>query len=82
MDDKGSPSFREHLTAFYCVAQRRTAAADERNIDPSPQKIDGVNRLNNRQKSDEQRFLLCQFAGRWATINSIKALGYPCRNAL
>ncbi|EOI3318229.1 hypothetical protein [Serratia marcescens] len=58
------------------------AVADERNIDPSPQKVDGVNRLNNRQKSDEQRFLLCQFAGRWATINSIKALGYPCRNAL
>ncbi|EME1465165.1 MULTISPECIES: hypothetical protein [Serratia] len=82
MDDKGSPSFREHPTAFYCVAQRKTAAADERNIDPSPQKVDGVNRLNNRQKSDEQRFLLCQFAGRWATINSIKALGYPCRNAL
>ncbi|MEN5279721.1 hypothetical protein [Serratia marcescens] len=82
MDNKGSPSFREHPTAFYCVAQTRAVAADERKIYPSLQKIDGVNRLNNRQKSDGQRFLLCQFAGRWATINSIKALGYPCRDAL
>ncbi|AWC80028.1 hypothetical protein FOT57_14020 [Serratia ureilytica] len=27
-------------------------------------------------------FYRCQFAGRWATINSIKALGYPCRDAI
>ncbi|MEW7001367.1 hypothetical protein M5585_19335 [Serratia ureilytica] len=81
MDDKGSPSFREHPTAFYCVAQRRTAAADERNIAPLPQKADGVNRLNNRQKAMSSAFAV-SVAGRWATINSIKALGYPCRNAL
>ncbi|HEJ7915997.1 hypothetical protein [Serratia marcescens] len=82
MDNKGSPSFREHPTAFYCVAQRRRRRQMSAILTRRRKKIDGVNRLNNRQKSDGQRFLLCQFAGRWATINSIKALGYPCRNAL
>lgn len=82
MDNKGSPSFREHPTAFYCVAAKRETAAASRVRYPQPQKTDGINRLNNRQEIDEQRFLLCQFAGRWATINSIKALGYPCRDAI
>ncbi|HGM6743614.1 TPA: hypothetical protein ACKQCL_005213 [Serratia marcescens] len=70
MDNKGSPSFREHPTAFYCVAAKRETAAASRVRYPQPQKTDGINRLNNRQKINGQRFLLCQFAGRWATITA------------